>query len=346
MNPLPRLLALGLLVLLAVLAVVLAVPMWQGSPPPAAAPAISTAAATKPPIRPARLAQYSARIALPLALTALVLTTGLLVSLALRPATGNGTRSPFVTRTEVGALAQLAEKSAAQGEALTHERRSRERAEEDASLNRQLLDRSLEERTRLGRDLHDGLIQSLYAAGLNIESARAIVARDPAAAEQRLAQALQTLNRAIRDVRTYIAGLAPENLRDSTFAGAINALIAELGAGRPVRFDLHLDESVTARLSPEQQIETLHIAREAISNALRHGRATLVTVRVHEGDGAVALLVHDNGAGFDSARVATSGHGLGNMQARARRAGGSLRIESHPGTGTRIVLTLPFVSTV
>ena len=351
MNPLPRLLALGLLVLLAVLAFVLAVPVWQGAVRPAGPAAVAAdtpggSVPAKTPPRQMRLGQFSARIALPLALTALVLAAGLLVSLALRPQVERETRTPFATRSEVGALAHLAVKSAAQGEALTHERRSRERAQEDASLNRQLLDRSMEERTRLGRDLHDGLIQSLYAAGLTIESARAVAATDAPEADRRLEQARQTLNRAIRDVRTYIAGLAPENLREASFASAIDALIAELGAGRAAKFDLHLDENAALHLSAAEQGEALHIAREAVSNALRHGGATLVTVRVHEGDGAVGLLVQDNGAGFDAAHPTSRGHGLGNMQSRATQVGGTLRIESKPGAGTRVVLTLPFASNV
>jgi signal transduction histidine kinase len=345
MNPLSRLLALGLLVLLAALALVLAVPTWRSATTPASPPATSTEASKPAKTSPVRLVAFTERIALPLALTALVLATALWVSLSWRPTGRDATRRPFsAERSEIGALTNLAEKAAAQGEALTRERRNRQRAEEDASLNRQLLDRSLEERTKLGRDLHDGLIQSLYAAGLGIESARVVAKTDAAEADRRLEQARETLNRAIRDVRTHIAGLAPESLREATFAQAVDALVGELGAGHAVGFDLHIDEAATVKLNADQQIEALQIVREAISNGLRHGRATQVTVRVHLGDGEVGLLVQDNGSGYDSSRVSGSGHGLRNMQARAERVGGSARSESKPGNGTRVVVTLPIRS--
>lgn len=346
MNSVPRLLGLALLVVLAALAAVLAGPAWNtpatAEPPRAHATATATPA---PRPRVVSLAALSQRLAFPLALTSLALATALFASLALRSSRGGESRAPFASgRAELGALAILAENSAVQSAALTRERDVRRRAEEDSLLNQQLLNRSLEEKIRLGRDLHDGIIQSLYAAGLVIESARTVAPTDPAEADRRLSQGLASLNQTIRDVRTYITGLAPDNLRQAGFAQAVDALISELSAGRPVRFDLKIDDTAIARLTPEQGTEALQIAREAISNSLRHGGASFITVRLHPGDGEVCLLVQDNGAGFDPARRAGSGHGLENMQARARRLGGSLRLESHPGDGARVVLTLPLVS--
>jgi len=344
MNPLPRLLGLGLLVVLAALAAVLAVPEWTNAKPAAPASREVAAAPAKTPLAPVRLAAFTERVAFPLALTGLVLATALFLSLGYRSMRGGESRPPFpAARTEIGALAKLAETSVAQGEALVRERDNRQRAEENSFLNQQLLNRSLEEQIALGRDLHDGIIQSLYAAGLTIESARAVAKTDPVEADRRLAQCLQNLNHAIRDVRTYIAGLSPENLRQAGFAQALAALVAELGAGRDVRFDLKIDDTATALLSPPQSIEALQVAREAISNSLRHGGASLVTVRLHPGDGEVCLLVQDNGAGFDPVRRASSGHGLGNMQARANRLGAAVRIESRPGEGTRVVLMFPLL---
>jgi signal transduction histidine kinase len=339
MNPLPRLLGLSLMVVLAALAAVLAGPAFHSVSSSSTTPLYG--AAVHPSASDA-LTALPRRVAFPLALIALVVATALLISLALRPPRGGASAAPFVTtRTEIGALARLAESSVAQGQALALERDSRQRAEENALLNQQLLNRSLEEQIRLGRDLHDGIIQSLYAAGLVIESARTLAKTDPAESDRRLAQLLQTLNQTIRDVRTYIVGLAPENLRQSTFGQALDSLVTELGAGRAVHFDLKIDDSASAQLSPAQSSEALHVAREAISNSLRHGNATRVTVRLHPGDGEVCLLVQDNGTGFDPERRSHSGHGLRNIQARASGLGATVRVESRPAEGTRVILTFP-----
>lgn len=247
------------------------------------------------------------------------------------------------TRAEMGSLEHLVKTSVAQGAELDLERDGRRLAEQDVLLKQQLLNQSLEGKIRLGNDLHDGIIQSLYASGLTIESARTIAKTDPAEADRQLAQCLQHLNATIRDVRNYITGLAPESLRRAGFAQAIESHITELGLGRSLRFDLKFDDEAIARLTPEQSTEALQVAREAISNGVRHGGASFVTVRLHQSDREVGLLVQDNGVGFDTAHLAGAGHGLGNMQKRAGRIGATVRVESQPGHGTRVVMTLPLL---
>jgi signal transduction histidine kinase len=251
-------------------------------------------------------------------------------------------RSPWAAaQVEMSGLTQLAKTSAAQEEELDRERDVRRRAEEDAQLRQRLLAQSLEGKIRLGHDLHDGIIQSLYAVGLTLESVRTLLASDPAEADRRLEKCREGLNGTIRDVRAYITGLGPENLRRIGFAQALDALVAELRADRAVNFDLRIDHEATARLSQEQSIDALQITREAISNSLRHGGATAVTVRVQHSDGEVGLLVQDNGRGFDPATSNAGGHGLANMRARAHRLGANVRVDSRPGNGTRVVVTLP-----
>ena len=247
------------------------------------------------------------------------------------------------TRAEMVSLEHLAKTSVAQGAELSQERDGRRLAEQDALLKQQLLNQSLEGKIRLGHDLHDGIIQSLYASGLTIESARKLAATNPAEADRQLTQCLQNLNASIRDVRAYITGLAPETLRRAGFSQALESHVTELSAGRTVRFDMKFDDEAVARLTPEQSTEALQVAREAISNSLRHGGASFVTVRVHQSDREIGLLVQDNGVGFDAARREGPGHGLGNMQKRAGRVGATVRIESQPGHGTRVILTLPLL---
>src|SRR5205085_3463634 len=132
--------------------------------------------------------------------------------------------------TEMTALARLAETSVAQSEELSRERDVRRRAEEDAQLKQQLLAQSVDEKIRLGRDLHDGIIQSLYAVGLTLETVRALVKNNPAEADQRLERCRENLNGIIREVRTYITGLTPDTVRRATFTQALDTLFRELAS--------------------------------------------------------------------------------------------------------------------
>ncbi len=348
MSPLPRFLIMALFVILAALTALLLLSTWRGSrtAPPGGATITATAPApapARPTASPSHAWHISQRFALALATAALALTLTLLLSLSFRPPARSGeSRPPYSqTRGEVGTLARLAESSVAQGEELSRERDSRRRAQEDAELNQQLLTRSLEEKVRLGRDLHDGIIQSLYAAGLMLESVRTIAPNDPAEADRRLEEVRSRINATIRDVRAYISGLSPEQLQLAGFGHAVDTVLTELCSGRDVRLDLQIDDAAAALLNPEQAIEALQIVREAVSNALRHGGASLITLRVHQGDREVCLLVQDNGIGFAAGRQRAGGHGLGNMEARARRVGATLRVTSAPSQGTRVVATLP-----
>ena len=274
------------------------------------------------------------------ALVGLGLAAALLFLLALRPRLAADTPPPFAAaRQEMDTLARLAESSVTQGAELSRERDVRRRAEEDARLKQDLLAQSVEEKIKLGRDLHDGIIQSLYAAGLSLETIRALLKTDPAQAERRLDEIRAALNTAIRDVRAYIGGLTPENLRQTSFSRAVVALFEQLRAGRNAELDINIDEAAAASLSVEQNVEALQIAREAISNALRHGEATHITLRMHSGDGEVGLLIQDNGRGFDAQHGREGGHGLANMRARAARLGASLRVTSQPGEGARVIAT-------
>lgn len=343
MNPLPRFLGTALFVVLAILSALVAASLW---PHPAGALAAGGATVTfghgpLDPQRSARLALFSQHAILVLSLLGTALSVALLFSLSLRPGRSD-TRPPIrAARQELSTLTQLAQSTAAQGAELSREREVRRRAEEDARLKQQLLADSVDEKIRLGRDLHDGIIQSLYAVGLTIETARPLVRTDPPQAERRLEEVRATLNGAIRDVRAYITGLAPDNLRRASFSRGVNTLFEQLRAGRAAQFEINVDDGAAALLTVDQNIEALQIAREAISNALRHGEASRITLRMHRSDDEVCLLVQDNGRGFDPGRSADNGRGLANMRARAERVGATLRLSSQPAQGTRVIVNFP-----
>lgn len=241
--------------------------------------------------------------------------------------------------TDFSMLSHLAERSVRQSAELEQEREDRQRAEADAHLKQILLNRALQEKIDMGRDLHDGLIQSLYATGLTIQAGRKALDADPATARSQIDTALQTLNAAIREVRAYISGLGPEQLRQRSFADSVCAIVGHLTAGREIETDLRIDEESMHRLTPDQLTDLLQIVREAVSNSLRHGGARRISIRLHRNGEELCLSAQDDGRGFDP-RHAVRGHGLDNMQARADRLGAHLRCQSEPGQGTRLVLTL------
>ncbi len=248
--------------------------------------------------------------------------------------TGNqAARSPADYRM----ISHLAERSARQSAELEQEREERQNAEADAHLKQILLNRALQEKIDMGRDLHDGLIQSLYATGLTIQAGRKALDVDPALAREQIDNSLQTLNTAIREVRTYISGLGPEQLQQRSFAESVAAIVENLSAVREIATDLRIDEEAAAHLSTTQTTDLLQIVREAVSNALRHGHARKIAVRLHRNGDELCLFVHDDGRGFDADRI-TRGHGLDNMRARADRLGAQLRCASEPGQGTRLVI--------
>jgi len=336
-----QVLSIALVSLVIFIAAALAAHVWlhrQTQPPNAEA-----AAAHQPELPAAgrliKLYQQTLAWLLLLALALFLITTAAAFLLRLRPETG------ALPLSEVQRFSRLAEASAEQGTELILERGERRRAEEDSQFKQTLLGQAQEEKVQLGRDLHDGIIQSLYAAGLTLESARGLVQHDPAEAERRLAATLAALNTVIRDVRDYIHGLAPERLQRTGFAHALRALADGLRAGRETKFDIQIDDEAAALLNADQTTDALQIAHESISNGLRHGRATVITVRLHRGEREVCLLVQDNGAGFDPAARAQTGHGVNNMQARATRLGADLRVSSQPGAGTRVVLNIPILQT-
>jgi len=287
--------------------------------------------------------RHTAMILLVLALGLLaVLVTVLLFNVRRQPESGSHpTGSRAAIGQEFDSLTHLAKANVQQGADLDRERAERLRADEDLHFQQILLNRSLEEKIQLGRELHDGIIQSLYATGLTFEAAKNQLARDPAETARQLEAGLKALNATIRDVRSYISGLAPENIRQQSFGESVRALTQNLNGGRTVAFDLRIDESAASRLTDAQTTDLLQIIREAVSNSLRHGEAYKITIRLHESAGEIGLLVQDDGKGFDPSKLNARGHGLDNLQARADRIYAALRVTSSPGEGTRTVVTLP-----
>ncbi len=287
-----------------------------------------------------RVLLLSQRLLVVLGVLALALLVALIALVALRrPGSDSAPTAWSNQQRDVLSLAQLAQTSVSQQEALNHERDERLRAEGEARLRLQLLNRALEEKIRIGRDLHDGVIQSLYAAGLTLQSAQVVAGKDPAAATRRIESTVDLINRTIAEIRAYIAGLSPLSVRGNSIARALEDIVDELRAEREVECTWAIDESAASRLSDDQITDTLQIVREATSNALRHGECQRLSVALRSEADDVVVRVEDNGRGFDPSHGRVGGHGLANMRARAERGGGRLQIDSAPTRGTQLELT-------
>ncbi len=198
----------------------------------------------------------------------------------------------------------------------------------------------LEERQRIGMDLHDGVIQSIFAVGLSLEHVAQILEEDPAEARQRIQRAISDLNKTIRDLRTYILDLRPRQLLGEGLMQGLQRLVTEYRTNTLSEAVLQGPPEVD--LSPQKSLALFHICQEALANAAKHARASMVTVSVWQTEERVVLEVQDNGRGFDPNRAGMLlGHGLTNMQTRARMVGGEVEITSAPGEGTTVLAWVP-----
>jgi signal transduction histidine kinase len=195
----------------------------------------------------------------------------------------------------------------------------------------------LEERERIGKELHDGVIQSLFAVGMSLQG----LASSTADAEvvQRLEGAVEDVDHAIRDLRNYIFGLRPGILADRQLDQALTEMASEFDARTGILTVVALDGEAASVLASRAG-DVVQLAREALSNVSRHAEATTCRVSLLRGDGGLVLEIDDDGRGFDI-ETTTWGMGLRNLRERAESLGGMLQVESTPGEGTTVRATLP-----
>ncbi len=199
----------------------------------------------------------------------------------------------------------------------------------------------VEERTRIGMDLHDGIIQSIFAVGLTLESAQFALTDEADEAHELVQRAIDSLNDTIRDIRNFILDLRPRHFQGDLHAG-LARLVREFQANTMVAVELNAPVAVLTGL-PTAVARTIFLStQEALANVARHARASQVNIVVKKLETAVHLTISDNGQGFDTSyRAHTVGHGLSNMQARANELEGSFVLKSQLGIGTSICLQLP-----
>lgn len=203
----------------------------------------------------------------------------------------------------------------------------------------------IDERIRIGRDLHDGIIQGIYAVALSLEDVPELMAEDASEASSRVDRAIDRLNTTIGEIRTFIVGLGSDVVQiaiGSRLAGLADEMLLSSGARMALDLDLADVGEVDTRLSQEAATQLLQIAREALSNAIRHSGAPRARLSLRAQDDQAVLSVEDNGRGFDPSLPRGAGHfGLANLHDRAVSVGGQIEISSRIGAGTRIIVRLP-----
>ena len=200
----------------------------------------------------------------------------------------------------------------------------------------------LEERERIGMDLHDGIIQAIYGVGLSLESALHSFEDDPQDAKTRVQRSIESLNQAIRDLRGYILDLRPRQMGNEGLMSGLKRLITEFRANTLANVQLAANENELNDLPQAHSMVLFHISQEALANIAKHAKAKQVAITLWSTDERVLMEIHDNGKGFEMEKMnASIGHGLANMQTRVRAVGGDVDISSVIDEGTTVLTWVP-----
>jgi signal transduction histidine kinase len=196
----------------------------------------------------------------------------------------------------------------------------------------------LEDRERIAKELPDGVIQAVVAVGMGLQGSAALAASEEL--RGRLQDAVEEVDRVIRDLRNYIFGLRPGILADRQLDQALQRLCEEFQERTGVVTVAEVDPQVAAELAG-QAGEVVQLAREALSNVSRHAGAATCRVSLYQDAGGAILEIDDDGRGFDPARATGAGQGLRNLRERATALEGRAEIHSAVGEGTRVRVTIP-----
>jgi signal transduction histidine kinase len=189
----------------------------------------------------------------------------------------------------------------------------------------------LEERDRIGMDLHDGIIQSIYGVGLSLDAALHTLDDDSDLAKVKIKESIEGLNQTIRDIRSYILDLRPRQLGNDGLMDGLKRLVSEYRAQTFAEVSLSGPKVGLDQLPQPNSLALFHICQE-----------TLVNINVWITSERVMMEIHDDGKGFDLEKMTmTIGHGLANIQTRARSVGGEVDITSVMGDGTTVLAWVP-----
>jgi len=203
----------------------------------------------------------------------------------------------------------------------------------------------LEERERIGMDLHDGIIQSIYGVGLSLENAFHIINEDTEEAKERVKGSIDGLNQVIRDLRSYILDLKPRELGDMGLMNGIKRLLSEFKTNSFAEIQLIEPDSSINDIPQSHTLALFHICQEALANIAKHAKAKKVQISIWTTEERVLMEIIDNGHGFNIESINSNiGHGLANMRTRVTSIGGDIDISSVQGDGTTLLVWIPRIN--
>jgi signal transduction histidine kinase len=210
------------------------------------------------------------------------------------------------------------------------------------------LEARVNERTRIARDLHDTLLQSIQGLMLHFQTGIDLLPERPVEARKKLETALDHADQAIAEGRDAVQGLRSSAVETNDLVPAVRALVEELRADKTnqdsVDFQVKV-EGAPRNLDPILRDEVYRIAAEALRNAFRHAHAQRIEVEILYGEPWLRLRVRDDGKGIDPKFLGADGraghYGLHGMRERAKLVGGKLAVWSRPDSGTEVELSIP-----
>jgi len=216
-----------------------------------------------------------------------------------------------------------------------------------SSHNAELADKArfsaiVEERQRLARELHDAVSQQLFAISMTATAVGRIMDKDFEKAKRQIFLIEEMASVAQSEMRALLMHLRPVHLEGKRLSEALSDLLQELRTKVPMQIDLEMDENISLSKGIEDHL--FRIVQEALSNALRHAKATKMELKLLLRQEAVRLLIRDNGVGFDLHEKKQSSYGLTTMQERVSEIGGTLSIVTAPNQGTRIDIRVPILA--
>jgi signal transduction histidine kinase len=198
----------------------------------------------------------------------------------------------------------------------------------------------LEERDRISKELHDGVIQSIYSVGLSLQGVMTLIERNPEATKKRIDEAISTLDDVVRDVRSYIFALQPKTVAERGLKRGIEELVRELEINALSEASVQLSEVALDMIPEAARGDLIQIVRGILSNIARHARASQVWVACAVREGKIVVMtIEDDGIGFDPATV-QRGDGLTNIEERVKNIDGEIIISTRKPKGTVHTLSI------
>ncbi len=213
----------------------------------------------------------------------------------------------------------------------------------------QRLSALLHDRSRIGRELHDSVLQALYAIGLSLAKIPELRSSTPSALPRSRDQATDQLNKLIQAIRGLILNVESDNIDPFRLVSELQALAQTTEQVNELRICVEVDPVAEEILTGEEARELVTITREALSNSIRHAHATHIVIALRKIGSRVRLSIRDNGSGFDAEYKQAKGIGFAQMENRVRKIGGRLDIQSTVGRGTCIVADVylePILTTI